>query len=129
MVVVRFVAPELTDVYTNFNDIDLAELEASRQAEYDPGALPILLPTQRHFQLELVLITAEQETLVITVPEATFQDVISTVETFYNYIEEKRPEFLYLPDAQKLYQWLIAGIEPELEAREVNSLFTQLQVN
>ena len=122
LIYVRFIAPELTDK-SAFDDNDLAEVEAKRTAEIDPAALPtISIPDQEKSQLQIILITPEQETVVVTVPEATFNDVIPTVEKFYEYIDEQRPEFLYLPEGQKLYQWLIAGIEPELEAREITNM-------
>jgi CHAT domain-containing protein len=72
--------------------------------------------------LTLIAISPSGELIRQQVAGATRADVLTAVQQFQEVIKERRPKEEYLPLAQKLYGWLIAPLEPELQTQEVNNL-------
>ncbi|MCS6781982.1 MAG: CHAT domain-containing protein [Gloeomargarita sp. SKYBB_i_bin120] len=58
------------------------------------------------------------------IPEARRSELMPVVERFVNTLRDprQRTSDAYLQDAQRLYRWLIAPIESELQARGINTL-------
>lgn len=75
-------------------------------------------------QLELLVITAEGRPIRKLVAGVTRDRVLATVQSFLNEITDPRKTRTqtYLAPAQQLYQWLIAPIESDLQARGVSNL-------
>jgi CHAT domain-containing protein len=88
-------------------------LETMAQASLSP---------QGSDQLELILVTAEGETIRYPVPGATREKVLKTTQELRRAVTDTRIPRPYLPTAQQLYQWLISPLEDELEQREINNL-------
>ena len=84
----------------------------------------IIYTFARPEQLELLLITADQEAIHLTVKDTNRNDLVQTIRQFQQEIitsrERKQPR--YLSSAQKLYQWLIAPLEAELERQQIDTL-------
>ncbi|MBD2545644.1 CHAT domain-containing protein [Planktothricoides raciborskii] len=75
-------------------------------------------------QLELILFTADGAAIRAAVPEANRQALTKQVQEFRNEITDprQRRSNSYLASAQQLYQWLIAPIESELQAAEIDTI-------
>ncbi len=75
-------------------------------------------------QLELVVLPPEGQPIRKTVPAASREQLLKVVVEFRNKVTNslERKSTSYLPPAQQLYQWLIAPIEPELQAAKINTL-------
>jgi CHAT domain-containing protein len=85
------------------------------------SALIYVVPTSNH--LELVLIAPEGPPVHRRVTEATRPVLMSMVKTLRNEVANSAATgTTYLPAAQSLYKWIIAPLEPELEARHINAL-------
>ncbi|MCS7226988.1 MAG: CHAT domain-containing protein [Gloeomargarita sp. SKYB31] len=71
---------------------------------------------------------AKNQPIVRGLPEARRSQVIPVVERFLNTLRDPRlrTSDAYLKDAQQLYRWLIAPIEPELRARGIETLLFSL---
>ncbi|HEY9652255.1 MAG TPA: CHAT domain-containing protein [Coleofasciculaceae cyanobacterium] len=74
-------------------------------------------------QLELILVTADGTPVRKRVDGATPQQVYKDAAQFRTEITKitSRPR-TYLPAAQKMYQWLLAPLEKDLEARGIKNL-------
>lgn len=72
-------------------------------------------------QLELVMVTAEGETLRKRVAGASRAKVLATTQEFQRAVTNPR-NTRYLNSAQQLYRWLVAPLDAELQARDVESL-------
>ncbi|MCS6782561.1 MAG: CHAT domain-containing protein [Gloeomargarita sp. SKYG98] len=70
----------------------------------------------------------QTQPIVRGLPEARRSQVIPVVERFLNTLRDPRlrTSDAYLKDAQQLYRWLIAPIEPELRARGIETLMFSL---
>jgi CHAT domain-containing protein len=73
-------------------------------------------------QLQLVLVTAQNQRIVQRVEGATCSKVKAEVKTLRRTITERRNHLGYLPPAQQLYQWLLAPLEKDLQAEQINNL-------
>ncbi len=78
-------------------------------------------------ELQLVLFTPSGDTILKTIPEVNREKLMEVVKEFRGLITMGgnplyRSSKNYLPTAQKLYQWLIAPIEAELEAAKIETL-------
>ncbi|MBW4470155.1 MAG: CHAT domain-containing protein [Stenomitos rutilans HA7619-LM2] len=75
-------------------------------------------------QLELLVVTANGKPIRRLVPGATRSRVLRVVHQFLNEITDPRKNrtTTYLAPSQQLYQWLVAPIEPELQARGIGNL-------
>ncbi|MBD1835043.1 CHAT domain-containing protein [Cyanobacteria bacterium FACHB-472] len=76
-------------------------------------------------QLELVVVTSKGS-IVKRIPEATRAKVLAQVKKLRNEVtirdNAKRNSKSYLPFSQKLHQWLIAPIQPDLEKQNIQNL-------
>lgn len=79
-------------------------------------------------QVELVIFTASGAPIRRVVPQVSRQQVLDTAKQFYEEITNpRRREFTtYLEPSQQLYQWLIAPIEAELQAADIDTLLLSL---
>ncbi|WP_017718458.1 CHAT domain-containing protein [Kamptonema formosum] len=75
-------------------------------------------------QLELVVFTPEGRPIRRAVPEAKREKLLKVVSNFSEKITAPRYRDYssYLQPATQLYQWLIAPIEPELQAAKIDTL-------
>ena len=75
-------------------------------------------------QLELIVVTADGKPIRRLVPGATRGRVRQVVHQFLNEITDPRKSrtTTYLASAQQLYRWLVAPIEPALQAKGIGNL-------
>jgi len=75
-------------------------------------------------QLELVVVTANGKPIRRLVPGATRSRVLRVVRQLLNEITDPRKNRTtsYLASSQQLYRWLVAPIEPELQAKGIGNL-------
>ncbi|MBW4692025.1 MAG: CHAT domain-containing protein [Lyngbya sp. HA4199-MV5] len=75
-------------------------------------------------QLELLVVTANGKPIRRLVPGATRSRVLQVVHQFLNEVTDSRKNrtTTYLAPSQQLYRWLVAPIEPELQARGIGNL-------
>ena len=75
-------------------------------------------------ELQIILYTKDSQPIIKTLPEANRQELMEVVLNFREEITKptSRDTNRYLPAAQKLYDWLIAPISAELEARNIDIL-------
>ncbi|HAX86128.1 MAG TPA: hypothetical protein DCY91_07610 [Cyanobacteria bacterium UBA11370] len=74
--------------------------------------------------VKLVVITPDGEPINITVPGVERVQLLQAIKDFRTNIATsyRRGNTSYLAPAQQLYQWLIAPIEPQLQAKSINTL-------
>jgi filamentous hemagglutinin family protein len=77
---------------------------------------------QANDQLELVVVTAKQPPIRKRVSGATREQVLKATQQLRNQVTNIRRPRGYLTPAQQLYQWLIAPLEADLQAREIQNL-------
>jgi CHAT domain-containing protein len=84
----------------------------------------VVYVTSYEDQLELIIFTAEGTPIRATVPEANRQALMQEAQNLRNEITNpiKRRRTSYLAPAQQLYQWLIAPIEPQLQAANIDTI-------
>jgi filamentous hemagglutinin family protein len=84
----------------------------------------IIYVTALSDQLELVVFSPEGQPIRKTVPAASHEELLKVVADFRNKVTNPiyRHSTSYLQPAQQLYQWLIAPIEPELQAAKIDTL-------
>ncbi|MEM1366754.1 MAG: CHAT domain-containing protein [Cyanobacteria bacterium P01_H01_bin.15] len=104
---------------------DLLRLDAETSSH---TAVLWLVPAPQ--QLTLVLITPGEPPTVVNLSQAPRSKVLKVVDEFNRALSDPslmstNPE-AYLPAAQQLYQWLIAPIELQLGARNIDTLMTCL---
>ncbi|MEQ8465757.1 CHAT domain-containing protein [Coleofasciculus sp. E1-EBD-02] len=102
-----------------------SQREAQRFAEGFGGWESIVLAEEvleDGAQLELILVTADGEPIRFVVPGVSRKMVMETLQSFRRAVTDIRIPRPYLPNAQQLYQWLIAPLEEELQQREINNL-------
>jgi CHAT domain-containing protein len=96
-------------------------------AVFSPQTAPGLIQTSDaqnpNDGLELILVTADDPPIRKRVEGAVRQKVIPVSETFRREITTitSRPN-TYLPPAQQMYRWLLAPLEADLQAREIDNL-------
>ena len=73
-------------------------------------------------ELELILVTAKGKPIRHRVRGANREKVFDTVASFRRAVTDIRIPRPYQQPAQQLYQWLIAPLEADLKAQEINSL-------
>lgn len=72
-------------------------------------------------QLELVVVTAKGSPIRKRLP-ATREQVLKVAQEYRKQVTNVRSSQGYLAPSQQLYQWLIAPIEGDLQAREIQNL-------
>ncbi|MGE5658961.1 MAG: CHAT domain-containing protein [Actinomycetota bacterium] len=75
-------------------------------------------------RLELIIIKASGQPIRTVVPGVTRSQILEVAEAFQRSISnpQQRNTTTYLEPAQQLYRWLIAPIEPELKALNIQNL-------
>jgi len=75
-------------------------------------------------ELELMVITPEGVPVRVRIPETSRAQVMEVVRKFRNELTNpvKRNTTSYLPLAQQLYQWMVAPLEAELQAKGIQNL-------
>ena len=123
---------ELTKDYETYlakeipQEVTLEEAQAILQEiESAVNAKPALIysffsPTST--KLKLVLVTSEGEAIELPIEGASRGKVLRTATRFRDDIQAVLPVRGILPNAQQLYQWLIAPLEAELQARGIDNL-------
>jgi probable HAF family extracellular repeat protein len=77
---------------------------------------------QDNDQLELVLVTAKGKLVRKRLAGSTRKQVLKVTEEFFSSVTNVRDSRGYLLPAQKLYQWLVAPIEADLQAQSIQNL-------
>jgi CHAT domain-containing protein len=79
-----------------------------------------VLPPQD--RLELILVTADKNPIRYSV-KATRAEVMSMANQFFNAVTNRRSTpNEYLPPSQRMYQWLVAPLEQDLQQQGINNL-------
>ncbi|MEH2206110.1 MAG: CHAT domain-containing protein [Nostoc sp.] len=75
-------------------------------------------------QLELVVVTRKGDPIRKRIPETTKAKVLQVAQEFRDQIvsPQNRRRTGYLRSSQQLYRWIIAPLEADLQAREINNL-------
>jgi len=73
-------------------------------------------------ELELVLVTAQGSPIRVRVAKTTRKQVLKYANKFISQVTNARSGLEYLPPARQLYQWLVAPLEADLEARGIKNL-------
>ncbi len=73
-------------------------------------------------QLELLLVSASGTVFRTTVEGVSREEVMQMAQQFQRTVTNPRRPSAYLAPAQQLYQWLIAPVEAELKARQIQSI-------
>lgn len=86
------------------------------------SAVIYLIPEEK--QLQIILVTPNQEVIQKQIPAANQNMLLKIARQFQTEIKDARKVDTrsYLAPAQQLYRWLIAPIEPELQAQNIDTL-------
>ncbi len=97
--------------------------ETLKTIEGQTGTSPVVIYARSSVdQLELVLVLPEGEPILKIVPNVSSITLKETLDDFYNNVTDITAGRSYLAPAQQLYQWLIAPLESELEALDIDTL-------
>ncbi|WP_392478428.1 CHAT domain-containing protein [Nostoc sp. C110] len=82
------------------------------------------LAEQNSDQLEIVVVTGKGDPIRKRIPETTKAKVLQVAQEFRDQIvsPQNRRRTGYLRPSQQLYRWIIAPLEADLQAREINNL-------
>ncbi|MEM9538664.1 MAG: CHAT domain-containing protein [Cyanobacteria bacterium P01_E01_bin.42] len=72
--------------------------------------------------LQVILVTANGEVMMRQLPEATRERVMQQTNEFRNTVTNVRRPGAFLKSSQQLYQWIIAPLKDEIEAREIDNI-------
>ncbi len=102
-------------IYTSFVPVEIVP-ERTKQLNS--------LAEQESDQLELVVVTAKGDPIRKRIPETTRAKVLQVAQEFRDQIvsPQNRRRTGYLRSSQQLYRWIIAPLEADLQAREINNL-------
>lgn len=108
---------------TNANVTAESLRETLKTIEQQTGKRAVVIYA-RHLPegLELVLVLPEDNYIRKLVPAANITTLKSTVEEFQKMVQDITESRGYLPTAQQLYQWLIAPLESDLDALDIDTL-------
>ncbi|RCJ15306.1 filamentous hemagglutinin [Nostoc sp. ATCC 43529] len=75
-------------------------------------------------ELEIVVVTGKGDPIRKRIPETTRAKVLQVAQEFRDQIvsPQNRRRTAYLRSSQQLYRWIIAPLEADLQAREINNL-------
>jgi CHAT domain-containing protein len=79
-------------------------------------------PARADDSLELVLVTSEGKAIRRRVAGTTRSQVLRVADAFRGTVTNERDRRGYLAPAQQLYRWLVAPLEPDLQARQIDNL-------
>jgi CHAT domain-containing protein len=102
-------------IYVTFVPTTLAATSADTPRPENP------LP-QDSDEMELVVVTAKEPPIRKRVSGATRAQVLKMAGEFRSKVTDARNRRGYLAPSQQLYQWLIAPLESDLQARQINNL-------
>jgi filamentous hemagglutinin family protein len=105
------------------------ELPAQITIQTKALSSPALKPEQPTDQLELVVITAHGTPIRKRIPAATREKVLALAKQFRLEVSDPRKTRTksYLGPAQQFYQWLIAPLQSELQARGITNLVFMME--
>ncbi|MGK7872542.1 MAG: CHAT domain-containing protein, partial [Xenococcaceae cyanobacterium] len=121
-------------IYVSFTppgiEQDFARLEAGNTSEYDEtldlpeqSQLTLSVPPAPSDELELLVVTQEDEPIRVKVPGATREQVEQVAEELYRQAQNSRSKKKdYQAPAQQLYQWIIEPLEAQLKEKEIENL-------
>jgi len=75
-----------------------------------------------HDQLELLLVTSSGEVINPQLSGITRSQILKVAQQFHKTVTDAESNDEYLPPAQQLYQWLVAPLESDLAAQEIEHL-------
>ncbi|MGB7440051.1 MAG: CHAT domain-containing protein [Coleofasciculaceae cyanobacterium] len=112
---------DLSDQSIDVKEIANTLSKITTQTQRKPALLYVV---PREQQLELVLITPEGKPIHKRVSPANEEALLKQVQNLTDFVS--KPELVntehYLPSAQQLYQWIIAPLEADLQAHNINTL-------
>ena len=73
-------------------------------------------------ELLLVLVTSQGQPIQHRVKGVSCANILAEAKTFRNRVTDVRNRRGYLAPAQQLYQWLVAPLEKDLQAKQINNL-------
>ncbi|MEQ9355804.1 CHAT domain-containing protein [Coleofasciculus chthonoplastes] len=108
---------------TNANVTAESLRETLKTIEQQTGKRAVVIYA-RHLEegLELVLVLPEDNYIRKLVPAANITTLKNTVSEFQEMVTDITESRGYLPAAQQLYQWLIAPLESDLDALDIDTL-------
>lgn len=117
----NYFGTNFTDQSVTVKDIANAFGKVAMQTGKKPALIYVISRPQ---QLELVLVTPSGQPIHKRVPEADRDTLLKQVQALRISITKPslRNTTNYLPAAQQLYQWIIAPLEPELKAQNIETL-------
>jgi CHAT domain-containing protein len=92
------------------------------QLAQQPAQRPENPKPQPNDQLELVVVTAKGTPIRKRVQGATRKQVLKAATDFRSQVTSFRRTRGYMDSAQQLYKWLVAPLETDLKAREIQNL-------
>ncbi|MBD2448126.1 CHAT domain-containing protein [Nostoc sp. FACHB-152] len=72
-------------------------------------------------QLEIIVITAKGKPIRKVIYDVTRAEVLATVNELRGTVTDRTTEDFFLP-SQKIYNWIIKPVQPELQKRQINNL-------
>ncbi|NDJ21799.1 CHAT domain-containing protein [Nostoc sp. B(2019)] len=86
------------------------------------SAVVYLIPTDK--QLKILLVTPKSNPIIKSIPAANREDLLKITKQFQTELSNPRDvnNTNYLASAKQLYQWLIAPIEKDLKAENIDTL-------
>lgn len=112
---------DLSDQSLEVKEIANTLSKITTQTEKKPALLYVV---PRPKQLELVLVTPEGKPIHKRVAMANQDALVEQVKNLTNFVS--KPELVnteyYLSSAQQLYQWMIAPLEADLQAQNIDTL-------
>jgi len=87
----------------------------------NPPGITATKVRQPNEQLELILVTSEGNPIRRRVEGATRERVLKIIEASRSVADTRQPR-AYLAPMQQLYQWLVAPLESDLQALQINNL-------
>ncbi|MBD2084810.1 CHAT domain-containing protein [Coleofasciculus sp. FACHB-542] len=111
-------SPE-SDILWQFNPQGFALSQASPQPAATPATSP---PAQDNDQLELVVITAKGQPIRKRVQGTTREEILTVAKQFRSEVTNLKKPNGYLAPSQELYQWMVAPLEADLQARGIQNL-------
>ncbi|MEW5859828.1 MAG: CHAT domain-containing protein, partial [Cyanobacteriota bacterium] len=111
-------SPE-SGILWQFNPQGFALSQASPQPAATPSASR---PAQDNDQLELVVITAKGQPIRKRVQGTTREEVLKVAKKFRSEVTNLKKPRGYLAPSQELYQWMVAPLEADLQARGIQNL-------
>jgi filamentous hemagglutinin family protein len=112
----------LTGETNQFASLEQTQTILSNIAESTGTTPAVIYVFTQPEQLQLILVTPKDKPTLKTVYDANRETLLKTASTFRTDINEPRKKTAYQATAKQLYQWLIAPIEAELKAKQIDTL-------